>query len=106
MRYCQPACIRFTPYGIWLLKDSLLVKQIESNTVTAELIEQLVLGAKLNFKKKWHYYILLKGDVEAVRLVNRPAAKDYGTGMGFEQYLFLNDPSNHLEFVKIIKDPF
>jgi len=81
-----------------LLKDSTLIKQVESNTVTADLFQAQIDQAKVDFVKKKHYKILVKGEVTALRLKNCPDAR----GLNKEQYLFLNDTANHLEFVKII----
>lgn len=89
-----------------LVNDKELIQQIESDTVTADAIAKLIDGAKLNFTKKTAYEILLKADVTVLRLKNSPKPKDYADGMGHEQYLFLNDPTNHIEFVKVIADPF
>ena len=81
-----------------LIKDNALVKQVESDTVTAEMIAKLIDGAQLVFKRKIAYDVLLKGEMTVVRM------KDCGKHDA--QYLFLNDPQNGLEFIKVIKDPF
>jgi hypothetical protein len=84
-----------------LIKDTTLIKQVQGNTTTAELFQAQIDQSKFDFTKKRYCRILIKGEVTALRLKNRTKSKSHG--LNEKQYLFLNDPNNHLEFVKIIK---
>jgi len=88
-----------------IARNDSLIKMVQSDTVMAENISREVSRANLNFAHRGSYYVLMKGEVTALRLNNMPGKKTKG-GIGKEQYLFLNDPSNTIEFVKVIKDRF
>jgi hypothetical protein len=87
-----------------LMKDTSIIRQVESDSILAELIYKAIDGAKIDFsKKKSGRKVLLKVDVAAIRMKNNPESK---SGWGKEQYLLLNDPLNKVEFVKVIEDTF
>lgn len=89
-----------------VLKNNLLVKSIEQNQITAELIQKQIENFKLFFKIKKHYYILLRVSIKVIALPPRIKPVKYKDPMGIDQYIILWDKKNEIEGVKVIQDPF
>lgn len=85
-----------------IFENNDLVQRIQQNIITAELFETEIGKFKLDFLKKNHYYVLLKGAITVID-IKAPNVSDL---MKNEQYLILNDVKNKLEIVKIIEDSF
>ncbi len=88
-----------------ILQDTNYVQAIVNNQKTADLIQKRIDGFHLDFKRKRHYYVLLKVKIKVLKLPNRTIPKNYTNPSGYkQQYVILYDPSNRIKAVKVIEN--
>ncbi len=89
-----------------ILHKNELVNGVQNNQITADAIQKQIDNLNLDFKQKRHYYVLMNVSLSVVVLPKRSKPKTYKDPMGYNQCVILQDKSNKIKTVKVIKDPF